>query len=210
MILVRVFGVGLLAFGCATTPATPPADVPPAAPTPSAAPPDAPAPSAAAAPSAATPAQTLPPVTPEAIIVPPPATLVLKANAAGVQIYACGPAKDAKQSFEWTLKAPEATLIDDAGKPLGKHGAGPTWEAPDGSKVVGAMKAKVDAPDSTAIPWLLVEAKSTEGQGVFSKVAWVQRVQTAGGKAPATGCDKAHVGAETRVDYRAAYYFYTR
>jgi hypothetical protein len=142
--------------------------------------------------------------------VPPPATLALKADAVGVQIYACGPGKDAKQPFEWSLKAPEATLTDDAGKPFGKHGAGPTWEAADGSKIHGAMKAKADAPEASAIPWLLIEVKSSEGKGVLSNVAWVQRVQTVGGKAPTSGCDKAHLGAETRVDYRAAYYFYAR
>jgi hypothetical protein len=119
-------------------------------------------------------------------------------------------AKDPKHGFEWTLKAPEATLTDDAGQALAKHYAGPTWEATDGSKVVGAMKAKADAPDSNAIPWLLIEAKSNEGHGVLSNIAWVQRAATVGGKAPSTGCDKAHAGAEVRVDYRATYYFYAR
>jgi hypothetical protein len=152
----------------------------------------------------------LPPETPAAIQVPSPAKLVLKATGTGAQIYVCSQSKEPSHGFEWTLKAPEATLTDDVGKPIGKHYAGPTWEAQDGSKVVGAMKAKVDAPDSTAIPWLLVEAKSAEGQGMLGKVAWVQRVETVGGKAPSTGCDKAHLGAETRTDYRALYYFYTR
>ncbi len=58
---------------------------------------------------------------------PAPAKLALKANAVGVQIYVCGPGKEPKH-LEWTLKAPEATLADDAGKPIGKHYAGPTWK----------------------------------------------------------------------------------
>ncbi len=148
------------------------------------------------------------PKTPEAIAVPASSKVVLKASAKGAQIYVCGPKKDAPGKFEWSLKAPEATLSDDQGKSLGKHYAGPTWEATDGSKVVGAMKAKVDAPSATAIPWLLVEAKSNEGQGILSHIAFIQRVETEGGKAPASGCDKAHDKAETRVDYSAQYYFY--
>ena len=50
----------------------------------------------------------------------------------------------------------------------------------------------------------------TEGQGAFGSIGWVQRVQTVGGKAPSSGCDQAHAGTETRVDYRATYYFYAR
>ncbi|HTQ08191.1 MAG TPA: DUF3455 domain-containing protein [Polyangiaceae bacterium] len=171
-------------------------------------PPAAPAPAAPATASAES--KPAPPETPDAIKVPNPASVAYKGNAVGVQIYACGPSKESKKKFEWTLKAPDASLTDDAGKPFAKHYGGPTWEATDGSKVVGAMKAKVDAPDATAIPWLLVEAKSNEGQGVLANIGWVQRVQTVGGKAPSTGCDKAHDGAETRVDYRATYYFYAR
>jgi hypothetical protein len=128
----------------------------------------------------------------------------------GVQIYTCAESKDKKNTFEWTLKAPEAALTEDSGRALGKHYAGPTWEAPDGSKVVGALKAKVDAPDASAIPWLLLEAKSNEGQGLFANVGWVQRIATVGGKAPSSGCDQAHAGAESRVDYHANYYFYAR
>jgi Protein of unknown function (DUF3455) len=203
-----LFGLSLLAGACAS-PAAPPAEVPPAPP-----PPAPTAPAAAEAPAAAAPsaseAKPAAPETPEAIRVPSPATLALKGNATGAQIYTCAPGKEDKKKFEWSLKAPDATLTDDAGKPLAKHYAGPTWEAPDGSKVIAALKSKVDAPDASAVPWLLLETKSNEGQGVFSNIAWVQRIQTVGGKAPSTGCDKAHSGAETRIDYKATYYFYAR
>ncbi|MDC0684904.1 DUF3455 domain-containing protein [Sorangium atrum] len=211
-------GFIFIGFGCAgstPSPSSPPPSEPPAsaeAPAPVAPPPSAPAPvQATPATEPAAPASVpklAPPETPDAIKAPSTANLVLKANAKGAQIYVCGKKKEPKAKFEWTLKAPDATLSDEAGKTLGKHYGGPTWEAADGSKVVGAMKAKVDAPDATAIPWLLLEIKSTEGQGVLSHVAWIQRVQTVGGKAPADGCDKAHDGAEARVDYSAAYYFY--
>ena len=204
-------GLLLLLAGCQKPgPGEAPAPaVPPAAAANSAAPPAAqPAPVASAAepPSAAP--KLAPPSTPGSIQVPGSAQPFLKAHAKGVQIYACGPKKDAPKELEWSLKAPEAELFDEQGKSLGKHFAGPTWQATDNSKVVGAMKAKVEAPSAGAVPWLLLEAKSNEGQGVFAHVSFVQRVDTEGGKAPATGCDKAHLKAETRVDYQANYYFY--
>lgn len=145
---------------------------------------------------------------PNAIATPAAERVVLKALAKGVQLYSCKPKEGAASTFEWTLKAPEAELLDESGKKIGKHYAGPTWEALDGSKVVGKLAAKVDAPEASAIPWLLLEAKSNEGQGVLTQVKNIQRVGTVGGKAPSAGCDAAHVGAETRVDYAATYYMY--
>jgi hypothetical protein len=44
---------------------------------------------------------------------------------------------------------------------------------------------------------------------MFSNVASIQRVKTAGGRAPAGGCDQTSVGRELRVPYTATYYFYT-
>jgi hypothetical protein len=40
-------------------------------------------------------------------------------------------------------------------------------------------------------------------------VKFIQRVQTEGGAAPATGCDADHPGATARVPYTAVYHFYT-
>jgi uncharacterized protein DUF3455 len=140
----------------------------------------------------------------------PPAgqSLVLEAQAVGVQIYECKPSKDDPAKLEWTLKAPEADLLDAGGNKIGKHYGGPTWESTDGSKVVGELKAKDPGPDPTAIPWLLIAAKSTSGTGVLAQTAHVQRLKTVGGKAPADGCGPDAVGKEIRVPYRATYYFY--
>jgi hypothetical protein len=74
--------------------------------------------------------------------------------------------------------------------------------------VIGEVKARDDGLDPTAIPWLLLRAKSTSGNGVFSRTQNIQRVYTVGGKAPADGCDQARAGQETRVAYKATYYFY--
>ena len=134
----------------------------------------------------------------------PPAgeQLQLRFSAKGVQIYQC-------QSGEWKFQAPEATLFDHHGKAAGKHYAGPTWEASDGSTVVGELKAKADSPDPQAIPWLLLHAKSNSGQWLFSTISSIQRLQTHGGKAPSQSCGAANADRSVRVPYRANYYFYS-
>lgn len=151
-------------------------------------------------------AGTLPPV-PDSLKVSSTERLSLETKAVGVQIYDCKASTDPMR-FEWVFRAPEAVLFDAAGNGVGKHYAGPTWEANDGSKVVGEAKARSDGPDADAIPWLLLSAKSASGDGVLGRTTSVQRVQTVGGKAPANACSQAQAGQELRVNYKATYYFY--
>lgn len=128
--------------------------------------------------------------------------------ARGVQIYECAASKAEPAKLEWVFKAPEAGLFErDGGKRVGRHYAGPSWESDDGSRIVGSLKARADAPQANAIPWLLLSAKSTGGAGVFSRTTSIQRVSTVGGVAPAATCAKA--GDVARVPYTAVYYFYT-
>ena len=141
---------------------------------------------------------------PAGLAVPAGNELAFELQAEGVQVYACGATGGA---FAWTFQAPEAKLFGPDGQPAGSHGAGPTWESSDGSKVVGA-KVEGATPDSSAIPWLLLRSASHAGGGRMAEVTFVQRVRTSGGNAPAVGCDAAHVGAVARVAYRAAYCFY--
>ena len=140
-------------------------------------------------------------------LVPAPtgAPLILEVAADGVQVYACE-AKGA--GFEWVFKAPEANLFGAKGLQIGTHFAGPSWKADDGSVVVGEVATRADAPDGGAIPWLLLRAKSKEGSGVLSAVAFVRRADTKGGVAPAAGCDAAHKGEQARVRYSALYQFF--
>lgn len=150
------------------------------------------------------------PDVPDKLKAPADQVLALELQAVGVQIYVCMARKDDATKLEWSLKAPEAELFDAAGKKIAKHYGGPTWEAADGSKVVGELKARDDGPDPNAIPWLLLSAKSTSGSGILSQTTSVQRLHTVGGKAPADGCRQAEdAGNELRVPYQAAYYFYT-
>jgi hypothetical protein len=137
----------------------------------------------------------------------PPAgeQLLVQVHAKGDQVYTC---KGDAAQFAWTLKAPDAKLFDKDGKPFGKHFAGPSWEAIDGSRVTGKAIANVPSPDADSIPWLLINIVSHEGTGVLSHATSIQRLNTIGGKAPAAGCDASHVGQEVRVPYSADYLFY--
>jgi Protein of unknown function (DUF3455) len=137
----------------------------------------------------------------------PPANeqLLLQVHAQGDQIYSC---KEDGAQFTWTLKAPEAQLFDKSGKTFGKHFAGPSWEANDGSRVTGKAAANAPSPDADSIPWLLLAVVNRTGNGVLARVTSVQRINTKGGRAPASGCDAAHAGEENRVPYSADYVFF--
>ncbi len=135
-------------------------------------------------------------------------SVFLEAFASGAQIYECASKPGQPSAFEWTFRAPEAALVDRSGHAIGKHYAGPTWESVDGSSVVGEVKSRDPGPDQSAIPWLLLTAKSTTGAGTFSQTKSIQRVQTTGGIAPAQPCTSANAGAIARVPYTATYYFY--
>jgi hypothetical protein len=129
--------------------------------------------------------------------------------AKGVQIYECRVKKEQAGAYEWAFVAPEADLFDERGNRIGKHYAGPHWEAADGSKIMGVVKERADARSPDAIPWLLLAAKSVGPAGSFSRVTSIQRVNTEGGAAPKEGCSQAAVGTTTRVGYTADYYFFS-
>jgi hypothetical protein len=124
----------------------------------------------------------------------------------GVQVYTC---EALPSGFGWRLKAPEATLQDDAGAEVGRHFAGPSWQARDGSTVVGEVVVSDPAPQPGSIPWVLLRAKSHSGSGVFASVGYIARIRTESGVAPANGCDATHTGAERRVPYSAFYVFFS-
>lgn len=132
-----------------------------------------------------------------------PTRLLGTIAATGVQIYECQAV--ASKAPDWVFIAPEAELFDSAGRPVGTHGAGPHWTASNGSRIVGAVRSRADAPQAGAIPWLLLAAQSNAATGMFAGVTYVQRVDTHGGVAPQGGCTTASLGQRVRVPYRAAY-----
>jgi hypothetical protein len=156
-------------------------------------------------------------VIPDALAVPAGAMQKFRAHGVGFQVYTCtGTAAaadagaDAGTTYAWTLKAPDAKLLDENDAQIGTHFAGPTWMSTvDESDAVGMKVQQADSPLSDAIPWLLLKVVSHMGTGVFTDVTYVQRVNTTKGKAPATGCDSTTVGTDMPVAYTADYYFYT-
>ena len=136
-------------------------------------------------------------------------SLAMIVPAKGVQIYECRARKD-NAGYEWSFVAPEADLFDTRGNAIGRHGAGPHWQATDGSRIVGTLKQRADAPIAGAIPWLLMEAKTSGPVGSFSNVSSVQRVNTAGGVAPTASCSANSTGTTARVHYTADYYFFSK
>ncbi|WP_293913356.1 DUF3455 domain-containing protein [Deinococcus sp.] len=144
------------------------------------------------------------PTIPDAIKVPAGQSLARAYLGRGTQNYACQ--KDAASgAYTWAFQAPEAELFGAQNVKVATHYGGPTWEAPDGSKVVGAVQARSESAPS--IPWLLLAAKSTAGSGLFGKTTFIQRLSTTGGAAPTGGCDAA-AGQVSRVPYTSVYAFY--
>jgi hypothetical protein len=152
----------------------------------------------------------------------------LIAHAVGTQNYMCLPSGS---SVAWRFFAPQATLFHDVHgegrQQLATHflSANPdegglaraTWQdSGDSSRVWGRMlQTSSDARFVAfgAIPWLLLEVVGAErgpvGSGGLSRAAFIHRVNTSGGIAPAAGCTQAsNVGALALVPYEADYVFY--
>jgi len=152
------------------------------------------------------------PQTPDATLPPASAHVRYTVIGHGVQIYQCTASSDAADAtFQWTLQAPEAALFDPATKQqVGTHSVGPTWTWNDGSAITGKVLQKQSSPDTTAIPWLLLEAHASgDKTGALTGIAFVRRSDTQAGVAPATGCDAAHRDNLLRVPYQATYTFYS-
>jgi hypothetical protein len=135
-------------------------------------------------------------------------TLLERVSARGVQVYECRAEAASRSRAQWAFVGPQAELFDGEGQAIGRHYGGPHWEALDGSRIVGALESRVDAPQAGAIPWLLLSARSVGGEGRFARVTSVQRVNTSGGVAPAARCDMHTLGATERVPYTADYLLY--
>jgi Protein of unknown function (DUF3455) len=147
--------------------------------------------------------------------------LLLRTYGIGVQRYTC-------PVYATSTPVPHANLIVRSGTPptasvtapfepgdgdegvlVAIHFGGPTWQGLDGSSVVGddANAKHFPAPGRDGVDWLLLPAKSTAGNGLFSRVTYIQRLYTDGGKPPAS-CNLNQT--EVLVDYSAQYLFYGR
>jgi hypothetical protein len=139
------------------------------------------------------------PEVPTQIVVPAGNKVHFHGFGVGFQIYTWN-------GTSWGTAVPEATLFNGEGGVVAIHFAGPSWESNSGSKVVGALPPVAVTVDTNSIPWLRLQALTTEGPGIFAETTYIQRVNTTGGKAPSA--PGAFVGQVARVPYTADYFFY--
>jgi hypothetical protein len=123
-------------------------------------------------------------------------------TATGVQIYACE--YDGSHHLTWLFRSPQATLYDTVGRAVFQHEAGPSWQANDGSRIVGHPIAQMASASAGSIPQLLLETTSDDKSGnsvgasdgksggELSGVRYVQRLNTVGGGAQAQMCTAEH------------------
>ena len=145
---------------------------------------------------------------PTAVLVPAGHKVAMETVGTGSITYECRAKKDMADQFEWAFVGPDAKLMDRAGKQIGRYYGPPaTWENMDGSKVTATQLAV--APSSAGnIPLQLVKANPAMGAGAMQGVAYIQRVATVGGVAPAAACAGGNAGQKLTVQYQADYIFW--
>jgi len=169
-------------------------------------------------------AEVTPPPVPANIQVPPGSRALLEGHAVGTQNYVCLPSGT---GFKFTLFTPQATLFNDLGKQITTHYFSPnpfeggkirvTWQSRDTSTVWGQVNDSSSDRNFVkpgAVAWLLVKVVGAEdgptGGDTLTETAFIQRLNTSGGLAPATGCSSVtDVGNQAFVPYTADYFFYT-
>jgi hypothetical protein len=170
-----------------------------------------------------------PPPVPANIQVPAGNEAFLLGRAVGTQNYECQPAASVGQ-VAWTLFTPEATLFGDQREPVIFHFFSPnpfefsptpfangvvraTWQSSQDASTIWGKVTGSATVDPTAIAWVLVQATGVEkgptGGDTLAVTTFVQRLNTFGGLAPATGCNHpTDVGSKAFVPYRADYFFF--
>ena len=169
-----------------------------------------------------------PPPVPTNIEVPAPNEVFLLGRGVGTQNYECHPVSSLGR-VGWVLFTPQATLFDDRDEQLTTHFFSPNpiennivvraaWQdSRDTSIVWGRVIESSDDPNfvnAGAIPWLKIEKAGAlagpAGGGTLSRTTFIQRLNTEGGVAPSTGCDRpTDIGRRAFVPYAADYFFYT-
>lgn len=168
-----------------------------------------------------------PPAVPTNIQVPAGNKLFLVGHAVGTQNYICLPADG---GVKFTLFTPQATLFKEQ-KQITTHYFSPnpfeggtvraTWQhSKDTSTVWGKVADGNSSSDPAyvapgAVPWLLVTIvgaqEGNKGGDKLEETTFVQRLNTAGGVAPATGCTAlTDVGNKAFVPYTTDYFFYKK
>ena len=127
----------------------------------------------------------------------------LRLAARGAQVFRC---EKQDGGAVWAFRQPDAELLDETGKVIGRHGANFSFDHADGSRLIATIAAHDEAPKPTDLRWLLLATKSY-GKGAFEGVTHVQRINTVGGMPPAA-CDLSQAGRLLRVDFTSDFVFY--
>lgn len=131
----------------------------------------------------------------------PDADRIAMFHAEGAQIYQCQ--QETGGSLHWKFKEPIASLFD-AGKTVGRHYAGPSWELVDGTVVRAKATAQSPSHTENSIPHLILSVTFSKGTDI-AEAKSILRINTKGGVAPAR-CSE--LGAFLSVPYSADYAFY--
>lgn len=166
-------------------------------------------------------AQVTPPDVPGNLVVDAPHKAFLISHAYGTQNYVCLPFG---AGYSWIFHGPQATLYDGddeqqmthflSANPIENGTLRATWQHSGDSSAVWAYAiATAPAPVPGAIPWLKLQVAGAvtgpTGGLKLKRTTFIQRVNTAGGSAPATGCAAAgDVGKRALVPYTTDYVFY--
>ncbi len=148
----------------------------------------------------------------------------LLAHADGTQNYIC---LASGAGVAWTFLGPQATLFDGDLDQVMTHYLSPnpqeagtaraTWRHSRDTSTVWAVAVETSSDPAYvapgAIPWLKLRVTGAQyGPDYGRKIAstkFIQRVNTAGGVAPATGCTSAtDIGRRVFVPYTTDYVFY--
>ena len=131
--------------------------------------------------------------------------------AVGVQKYKAQPKSGSNPvTYEWVLTAPLADLYNPDYLKAGTHTAGPSWQLTGTADSIFAQhftpKRTAPATDAASVDWLLLMPKAGKvATGAFANTAYIQRIATKGGKAPATL--PVSVNDTVDIPYTAVYRF---
>jgi hypothetical protein len=183
--------------------------------------------------------QFVSPVTSDTIKVPEGNSAFLAGHGVGTQGYVCLPSGSGASWTVTNARPEATLFADVFGatfqiithflSPVEKpNDVGPkpsrfgdvTWQSSLDSSRVWAQKAnfvpagsEASCPNAGAIDCLLLQTIGSEhgptGGKILAKTTYIQRLNTDGGSAPATGCSvSADVGKQTLVPYSADYFFF--
>jgi len=179
-----------------------------------------------------------PPAVPAGLDVPEGNFVFLKGAATGTQNYACSPSGSGFAWVLFTPEAtlfnradnqtithffgpnPDPRDANTDPRVVANGTIRAAWQARDTSTVWArvfppsqpSFDPKFVRPNS--VPWLLLEKVGVQegptGGDLLTRTTFIQRVNTYGGLAPATGCSQpSDVGKKAFIPYTAEYFFFT-